>query len=128
MYYSDDDLGKLDMNSKNFDTKALQRELANRGYNLNKSLIKTTKHYDGDESKVTEDYDGILGDETKNAYLDWKSKYSTPKKRYGGDISIPALTTKMPALSLGGSIGMKPKESPLLNYYLQRTGGKRMIR
>jgi hypothetical protein len=49
-------------------------------------------------------------------------------KKYGGDISIPALTTKMPALYLGGSTQMQPKQSPLLDYYLQRTGGKRMIR
>jgi len=50
------------------------------------------------------------------------------QKRYGGDISIPALTTKMPALLLGGSTVMQPRQSPLLNYYLQRTGSKRMIR
>jgi len=49
-------------------------------------------------------------------------------KKNGGDISIPEITTKMPALSLGGSIQMQPKESPLLDYYLQRTKGKRMIR
>ncbi len=73
MYYNDSELSNLDFKSKNFDTKALQRELANRGYNLSKSFIKDD-----------EDYDGILGEETKKAYLDWKSKYQTPKKEYGG--------------------------------------------
>ena len=76
------------------------------------------------ESSIAKNYGKYLFSEEPTK-LNW---LQTPKKRYGGDISIPALTTKMPALSLGGSIGMKPKESPLLNYYLQRTGGKRMIR
>ena len=56
------------------------------------------------------------------------SKGNTMNYAYGGDISIPALTTKMPPLSLGGSIDMQPKQSPLLDYYLKRTGRKRMIR
>ena len=40
----------------------MQKELSNRGYKLPKS--------------TTEDgtFDGILGDETKNALLDWQNK------------------------------------------------------
>mgnify|MGYP003756043747 CR=1 FL=1 len=62
MYYSDKELSELDVNKKNFDTLALQRELRNRGYELPKSTKK-----DGS-------LDGIWGDETKNALLDWQNK------------------------------------------------------
>ena len=62
MYYSDKELSELDINKKNFDTLALQRELSNRGYKLPKSTKK-----DGS-------FDGILGDETKTALLDYQSK------------------------------------------------------
>lgn len=62
MYYTDKELSELDVNKKNFDTLALQRELRNRGYKLPKSTKK-----DGS-------LDGIWGDETKNALLDWQIK------------------------------------------------------
>ena len=62
MYYTDKELSELDVNKKNFDTLALQRELRNRGYKLPKSTKK-----DGS-------LDGIWGDETKNALLDWQNK------------------------------------------------------
>ena len=62
MYYTDKELLELDINKKNFDTLALQRELRNRGYKLPKSTKK-----DGT-------LDGIWGEETKNALLDYQSK------------------------------------------------------
>lgn len=62
MYYTDKELSELDVNKKNFDTLALQRELRNRGYKLPKSTKK-----DGT-------LDGVWGDETKNALLDWQIK------------------------------------------------------
>jgi peptidoglycan hydrolase-like protein with peptidoglycan-binding domain len=62
MYYTDKELLELDINKKNFDTLALQIELSNRGYKLPKSTKK-----DGT-------FDGIWGDETKSALLDWQTK------------------------------------------------------
>lgn len=59
-YYSDKELSELDINKKNFDTLALQRELSNRGYKLPKS------------TKEDGTLDGILGDESKNALLDYQ--------------------------------------------------------
>ena len=61
-YYSDKELSELDINKRNFDTLALQRELSNRGYKLPKSTKK-----DGA-------FDGIWGDETKAALLDYQTK------------------------------------------------------
>ncbi len=61
-YYTDKELLELDINKKNFDTLALQIELSNRGYKLPKSTKK-----DGT-------FDGIWGEETKNALLDYQSK------------------------------------------------------
>lgn len=60
MYYSDKELSELNIDKKDFDTLALQRELSNRGYKLPKSTKK-----DGT-------LDGILGDETKNALLEYQ--------------------------------------------------------
>jgi len=62
MYYTDKELSELDINKKNFDTLALQRELSNRGYKLPKS------------TKKDRTFDGIWGDETKNALLDYQTK------------------------------------------------------
>jgi len=62
MYYSDKELSELDVNKKNFDTLALQKELANRGVKFEKSIKK-----DGS-------FDGILGDETKAALLNYQTK------------------------------------------------------
>lgn len=59
-YYSDKELSELNIDKKNFDTLALQRELFNRGYELPKS----TKEYGT--------FDGIFGDETKNALLKYQ--------------------------------------------------------
>ena len=62
MYYSDKELSELDSDKKNFDTLALQRELSNRGYKLSKSI------------KEDGTFDGIWGDETKTALLDYQNK------------------------------------------------------
>jgi hypothetical protein len=62
MYYSDKELSELDVNKKNFDTLALQKELANRGVKFEKSIKK-----DGS-------FDGIFGEETKAALLDYQTK------------------------------------------------------
>ena len=75
MHYSDDELSKLNPDKKNFDTLALQRELNNRGYSLPKSMKKEGG------------FDGILGDETKQALLEYQSKN---KKMYGGKL-LPSL-------------------------------------
>jgi hypothetical protein len=64
-YYSDKELLELDINKKNFDTLALQEELRNRGYKLPKS------------TKEDGTLDGIWGDETKNALLDYQIKNKT---------------------------------------------------
>ena len=61
-FFTDEELSELDVNKKNFDTLALQRELSNRGYKLPKSTKK-----DGS-------FDGIWGDETKQALLDYQTK------------------------------------------------------
>ena len=61
-YYSDKELSELDPNKRNFDTLALQRELSNRGYKLPKS------------TKEDGTFDGIWGDETKDALLDYQTK------------------------------------------------------
>lgn len=60
MYYTDKELSEIDVNKKNFDTLALQRELNNRGYKLPKSTKK-----DGT-------FDGVWGDEIKNALLEYR--------------------------------------------------------
>lgn len=60
MYYTDKELSELDIDKKNFDTLALQRELSNRGYKLPKS------------TKEDGTFDGIWGDETKNALLEYR--------------------------------------------------------
>jgi len=64
-YFDDNQLLKLNPNNKNFDTLALQKELINRGYKLPKSTKK-----DGT-------LDGVWGDETKNALLDYQIKNKT---------------------------------------------------
>jgi hypothetical protein len=67
MYYSDKELSELDANKKNFDTLALQRELSNRGYKLPKS------------TKEDGTFDGIWGDETKNALLEYRKSQDQNK-------------------------------------------------
>ena len=62
MYYSDKELRELNTDKNNFDTLALQRELANRGYKLPKSTKK-----DGT-------FDGIYGSETRQALIEKKKK------------------------------------------------------
>lgn len=62
MYYSDKELSELDVNKKNFDTLALQKELANRGVKFEKSIKK-----DGS-------FDGVWGEETKAALLNYQTK------------------------------------------------------
>jgi hypothetical protein len=87
MFYTDDELSKLNPNKKNFDTLALQRELNNRGYELPKS--KREEKY---EDLIRRDYmpdifDGVFGEETKQALLDYQSKN---KKMYGGKL-LPSI-------------------------------------
>ena len=83
MFYSDKELMSLDPKKKNFDTLALQEELYKRGYNLEGSITK-----DGD-------LDGILGEETINALLDWQSKNKgkVPKKEDGGTMKKTNIQT-----------------------------------
>ncbi len=66
MYYSDKELSALDSNKKDFDTQGLQRELSNRGYKFPKS------------TKSDGTFDGIYGDETKSALLQYQ-KSNTKK-------------------------------------------------
>ena len=68
IYYSNKELSELDPNKRNFDTLALQRELSNRGYKLPKSTKK-----DGT-------FDGVWGDETKAALLDYQKSYKNKNK------------------------------------------------
>lgn len=63
MFLSDNELKELDINKRKFDTLELQRELSNRWYEL-----KNSKKEDGN-------FDGVLGDETKNALLDRQKKH-----------------------------------------------------
>lgn len=60
MYYTDKELSELNIDKKDFDTLGLQRELSNRGYKLSKS------------TKQDGSLDGIWGDETKNALLEYR--------------------------------------------------------
>jgi hypothetical protein len=60
MYYSDKELSELNTDKKDFDTLGLQRELSNRGYKLPNS------------TKQDGSFDGIWGDETKNALLEYR--------------------------------------------------------
>ena len=84
-YYSDKELFELDVNKKNFNTLALQRELSNRGY----KLLKSTKE--------NGTLDGILGDETKNALLDYQSKNKTKVQdnTYVAPKLLPKTTQKL---------------------------------
>ena len=88
MNYTDDELSKLNPNSKNFDTKALQEELSTRGYDMWSSRNKTG-------------FDGIYGNDTKSALEAYQSgtpafKYNAfkyegeNKKMYGGKL-LPSI-------------------------------------
>jgi hypothetical protein len=91
MFYTDDELSKLNPDKKNFDTLALQRELNNRGYKLPKSTKKESSeevpYYDARPDYMPNSFDGIFGDETKQALLDWQNKN---KKIYGGKL-LPSI-------------------------------------
>jgi muramidase (phage lysozyme) len=76
-FFTDKELSELDPNKKNFNTLALQKELANRGYDLSESIKK-----DGS-------FDGIWGDETKSALLDYQSKNNKIKAADGLVIDPP---------------------------------------
>lgn len=67
MYYTDDELSKMESNKKDFDGLALQKELSNRGYKLPKSTTKEGI------------FDGIYGDETKNALIKYQKSLNTKK-------------------------------------------------
>ena len=88
MNYTDDELSKLNPNSKNFDTKSLQEELSNRGYDMWSSRNKTG-------------FDGIYGNDTKSALEAYQKgtpafeynafKYEKGnKKMYGGKL-LPSI-------------------------------------
>ena len=68
-YYSDKELSELDINKKNFDVQSLQKELNNRGYKLPNSTKK-----DGT-------FDGVWGDETKNALLEYQKSHKNENER-----------------------------------------------
>jgi len=68
MYYTDKELSELNIDKKDFDTLALQRELSNRGYKLPKS------------TKQDGSLDGIWGDETKNALLEYRKSQNKNKE------------------------------------------------
>ena len=88
MNYTDDELSKLNPNSKNFYTKSLQEELSNRGYDMWSSRNKTG-------------FDGIYGNDTKSALEAYQKgtpafeynafKYEKGnKKMYGGKL-LPSI-------------------------------------
>jgi len=83
LFYTDEELSKLNPDKKNFDTLALQRELNNRGYKLPKSTKKESEN-DSRTHYMPNSFDGIFGDETKQALLDWQNKN---KKMYGGKLN-----------------------------------------
>ena len=66
--YTDNAMLNIIPESGNYDIKELQRALVKRGYKLPKSTKK-----DGT-------FDGVWGDETKNALLDYQSKNKTKQK------------------------------------------------
>lgn len=68
-YYSDKELSELDINKKEFNTLALQKELINRGYKLPNSTKK-----DGS-------LDGTWGDETKNALIEYRKSQQNNKTK-----------------------------------------------
>jgi hypothetical protein len=68
MYYSDKELSELNIDKKDFDTLGLQRELSNRGYKLPNS------------TKQDGSFDGIWGDETKNALLEYRKSQNKFKQ------------------------------------------------
>ena len=74
--YTDDALLNIKSGSGNYDVKELQRALHKRGYKLPNSI---NEH---------DNFDGIYGDETKTALLDYQSKL--PKKQLAGENYIPA--------------------------------------
>ena len=101
-YYSDKELSELDVNKRNFDTLALQRELSNRGYKLPKS------------TKEDGSFDGIWGDETKTQLLqfqeDMKKQNNIPEYGLGGVLTEAAAgagTGAMSGAAFGG-IGALP--------------------
>lgn len=61
MFFDDKELKSLDPNKKEFNTLELQKELKNRGYKFEKSMKGNV-------------LDGIYGDETKKALVDWQNK------------------------------------------------------
>ena len=98
MYYSDKELSELNVDEKNFDTLALQRELSNRGYKLPGSIKEDGK------------FDGVFGNETKQALLNWQSKN---QKQLGGEqkqIEQESTVFKMPAMMLPDAFELYEEE------------------
>ena len=69
--YTDNALLNIKAGSGDYDVGELQRALVKRGYELPKS----TKRYG--------DFDGVWGDETKNALLDYQAKNTVHKTKQG---------------------------------------------
>ena len=98
MNYTDDELSKLNPNSKNFDVKSLQEELSNRGYDMWSSRNKTGLNAFYDNKT---EFDGIYGNDTKSALEAYQKgipafeynafKYEKGnKKMYGGKL-LPSI-------------------------------------
>lgn len=90
MYYSDKELSQLSTDKKNFDTLALQIELNNRGYKLPNS------------TKEDGTFDGILGEETKEALK--KEQIRLNRYKQGGQIPIPQIPPPPQMAQEGGEI------------------------
>lgn len=96
MYYSDNELKSFstDKNNKNFNALDLQKELVNRGYELPNSMQQD------DYGNIN--FDGIYGNETKQALQDFQSK-KTPAPKMA--VSLPGQSTALPPeLKHGGKV------------------------
>ena len=96
MYYTDNELKSFstDKNNKNFNTLDLQKELVNRGYELPNSMQQD------DYGNIN--FDGIYGNETKQALQDFQSK-KTPAPKMA--VSLPGQSTALPPeLKHGGKV------------------------
>jgi hypothetical protein len=87
MYYTDNELKSFstDKNNKNFNALDLQKELVNRGYELPNSMQKD------DDGNLK--FDGIYGNETKQALQDFQSN-STPAPKMA--VSLPGQSVALP--------------------------------
>jgi len=95
MYYSDNELKSFstDKNNKNFNALDLQKELVNRGYELPNSMQQ--------DDYGNLNFDGIYGNETKQALQDFQSN-STPAPKMA--VSLPGQSTALPPELKNGGI------------------------